>query len=65
LASEYGIPFYETSAKQSINIDKVFLKLASDVKERLDKEGSSQGPDNSKISITKIPPPTTRKSGCC
>ena len=24
LAEEYGIPFYETSAKENVNVDKVF-----------------------------------------
>ena len=35
LADEYGIKFMETSAKNSINVDKAFITLAKDIKKRL------------------------------
>lgn len=35
LAEEYGIKFMETSAKNSINVDKAFITLAKDIKKRL------------------------------
>lgn len=35
LANKYGIPFYEVSAKSSLNVDKVFLTLATDCHNRL------------------------------
>ena len=35
LAKEYGINFYEASAKQDINVEQAFLKIAQEVKERL------------------------------
>ena len=39
LAKEYSIPFFETSAKQPLNVDKSFIKIASDVKNRLIADG--------------------------
>lgn len=35
LADEYGIKFMETSAKNSINVDKAFITLAKDIKKRI------------------------------
>ena len=34
LAKEYNIHFYETSAKQDINVEKSFITIATDVKNR-------------------------------
>lgn len=34
LAEEYGIPFFETSAKADINVEKGFLAIARDVSSR-------------------------------
>jgi len=35
LADEFKIPFFETSAKNSINVEEAFISLARDVKKRL------------------------------
>ena len=35
LADEYHIPFMETSAKNSINVEKAFFTLASIIKKRI------------------------------
>lgn len=45
LAKEYNIHFYETSAKQDMNVEKSFITIATDVKNRLiaDGGGSVQG----------------------
>lgn len=47
LADEYNIKFMETSAKNSINVDKAFISLAKDIKNRLidnpDADGKGKG----------------------
>jgi len=40
LAKELGVEFFETSAKENINIDQVFMTAANKVKEKL------EGPDS-------------------
>ncbi|OIW11227.1 hypothetical protein TanjilG_28318 [Lupinus angustifolius] len=35
LADEYGIKFFETSAKTNLNVEEVFLSIARDIKQRL------------------------------
>ena len=35
LAEELGVPYLETSAKSSINVDEAFFALARDIKKRL------------------------------
>lgn len=39
LAKEYNVPFFETSAKQGVNVEKAFISLATDVKARMIDEG--------------------------
>lgn len=35
LAEELGVPYLETSAKSSINVDEAFFTLAREIKKRL------------------------------
>lgn len=35
MADEFGIKFFETSAKMNINVDKAFVSIATDIVERL------------------------------
>nr|GMD46583.1 ras-related protein RABE1a [Ipomoea batatas] len=35
LADEYGIKFFETSAKTNMNVEEVFFSIARDIKHRL------------------------------
>ena len=38
LAQEFGIAFFETSAKLNINVDEAFMAMARDIVERLKKD---------------------------
>ncbi|MBA0747902.1 hypothetical protein Gogos_004775, partial [Gossypium gossypioides] len=35
LADEYGIKFFETSAKTNLNVEEVFFSIARDIKQKL------------------------------
>lgn len=61
LAAEYGIQFFETSAKNDINVEKGFITIAREVKDRLMADGPNQRPSNLKIE----PQPSKKKAGCC
>ncbi len=64
LAKEYNIHFFETSAKQDINVEKSFLTIATDVKNRLIADGGS---NNGTAGGHRLNAPTTQpsKKGCC
>ena len=66
LANEFHIKFLETSAKDNTNIDKVFITLAKDIKQRLidvkdDPPKCDQMPLNLKDQKLK----TKANGGCC
>lgn len=42
LAENYGIPFFESSAKEAINVEETFVSLGKSIKENLEK-GSPMG----------------------
>uniref|UniRef100_A0A6T8NAK7 Rab8 n=2 Tax=Hemiselmis andersenii TaxID=464988 RepID=A0A6T8NAK7_HEMAN len=55
LADEFGIKFFETSAKNNINVEKAFFEIARDVLKGLaDKEGKD-GPVKPKDGTIKLP----------
>lgn len=64
LAKEYNIPFFETSAKQDINVEKSFITIATDVKNRLIDDGVSGGPSTGGHKLAPGSGAVKRKS-CC
>ena len=64
LANFYGIPFLETSAKDTINISETFLTLAKNVLEKLNKGQTKLEMDDLHISeVAKNRKDV--KNGCC
>ncbi|XP_030524126.2 ras-related protein RABE1c isoform X1 [Rhodamnia argentea] len=50
LADEYGIKFFETSAKTNLNVEQVFFSIARDIKQRLsDTDSKAEHPSTIKI----------------
>nr|GMC61749.1 ras-related protein RABE1c-like [Ipomoea batatas] len=49
LADEYGIKFFETSAKTNMNVEEVFFSIARDIKHRLSESDSKAEPQAIKI----------------
>jgi len=64
LASEFGMEFWETSAKNDVNVEQSFHSIAKSVKNRLIADGGA-GPVGK--SGVKLGPQTTgaAKRGCC
>ncbi|KAG8651307.1 ras-related protein RABE1a isoform X1 [Manihot esculenta] len=62
LADEYGIKFFETSAKTNLNVDEVFFSIAKDIKQRLAETDSKADPQTIKVNQ---PDQAAQTSGCC
>lgn len=75
LAKEFGIPFMETSAVESINVDEAFNKLTQIVYDRLESSGLlSRRPHSTTHSHSPVNNANLRqpgkggeeaRSGCC
>ena len=72
LADEYGIKFYETSAKSAQNVEEAFFTIARDIKKRLiDTQtgtGGATTPGGGKVVIESLPKggeAAGGKKGCC
>ncbi|KAJ0088222.1 hypothetical protein Patl1_32237 [Pistacia atlantica] len=68
LADEYGIKFFETSAKTNFNVEQVFFSIARDIKQRLAETDSKAEPQTIKISkpdAAKGSAAAPEKSVCC
>ena len=66
LAKEYNIQFFETSAKQDINVERAFLLIASNVKDRLVNDGNTgfnQGQGRKLADVTAAA--AGEKKKCC
>ena len=63
MAKEYSIHFFETSAKQDLNVEKSFITIATDVKDRLIMDGGAGNPaQGHRVSAAG---PKVDKKGCC
>lgn len=63
LAAEYGIKFYETSAKMNTNVDESFMSIAKDIVERLKENPDHYGSSGGAIFVNDAK--KNEKSGCC
>ena len=61
-ADQLGIPFLETSAKSSTNVEQAFLTMAAEIKSRM---GPVQGGGAPAMRITGSQPVNDKKSGGC
>ncbi|KAJ0088877.1 hypothetical protein Patl1_31935 [Pistacia atlantica] len=68
LADEYGIKFFETSAKTNLNVEEVFFSIARDIKQRLADTDSKAEPQTIKINQPDQAggaAQASQKSACC
>jgi Ras-related protein Rab-8A len=67
LAKEFGIQFYECSAKNDINVDDAFIGIARSVKDRLvaDGAGGPAKPTGGVQISNKQGPAAGKKPNCC
>lgn len=65
LAKEYNIHFFETSAKQDICVEKSFITIATDVKDRLIADGGGVSPPPGGHKLNPGTPTPAKKGGCC
>ncbi|KAJ4747098.1 hypothetical protein LUZ62_052470 [Rhynchospora pubera] len=69
LADEYGIKFFETSAKTNLNVEQVFFTIARDIKQRITSESENPKPAEATLKISNTDSQNTAeaaaKSSCC
>lgn len=63
LATEYGIKFFETSAKLNSNVDESFMSIAKDIVERLKENPDHYGSSGGAIFVSDTK--NKEKSSCC
>ncbi|XP_026659519.1 ras-related protein RABD1-like isoform X2 [Phoenix dactylifera] len=62
-ADELGIPFLETSAKDSINVEQAFLTMSAEIKKRMGNQHTSNTSSTSTVRVKGRP--IQQKSNCC
>ncbi|OAF67903.1 Ras-related protein Rab-19 [Intoshia linei] len=63
-ADEHKIEYFETSAKSGENVEESFIRLSTDIKNKLDRIPVNTGNStNEAISVTR--PLPSKSSGCC
>merc|ERR1712146_163540 len=63
LAKEFGIQFFETSAKQNVKVEEAFTAIARAIKEKKPTTPTVQ--TNTTELGGKDDPPTAKKKNCC
>uniref|UniRef100_A0A7S2V1J6 Ras-related protein Rab-8A n=1 Tax=Fibrocapsa japonica TaxID=94617 RepID=A0A7S2V1J6_9STRA len=63
LASEYGIGFFEASAKNDVNVETSFVTIAREVKDRLLLDVGTMARGGERVNLGNAKP--AKKSGCC
>ncbi|WMV12348.1 hypothetical protein MTR67_005733 [Solanum verrucosum] len=63
LADELGIPFLETSAKDSINVEQAFLTMAGEIKKKMGNQPAGAKRTGSTVQIKGQP--IEQKGNCC
>ncbi|KAG6780137.1 hypothetical protein POTOM_012991 [Populus tomentosa] len=61
-ADELGIPFLETSAKDSINVEQAFLTMAGEIKKKMSNQPTA---NNSTGTVQMKGQPIEQKNNCC
>jgi len=62
LAREYGMKFLETSARDNTNVQEAFITLATDVVDRLIRDGNTEP---SMLPVQVNSDSSSKRSGCC
>jgi len=62
-ADSIGIPFLETSAKNSTNVEQAFMTMASEIKKHMGSQASDSGADNKQFKLNKTEP-VRSNDGC-
>ncbi|XP_028176464.1 ras-related protein Rab-1A isoform X2 [Ostrinia furnacalis] len=64
-AEQLGIPFLETSAKNSTNVEQAFMTMAAEIKARVGPPTGGSAPQGASVKIDQGRPIDTGKSSCC
>jgi GTPase SAR1 family protein len=62
VATENGIKFFETSAKDNINIEQAFITLAEDILNKQSPNHEDKPPGGGTVNVGQS---TSQKSSCC